>query len=98
MPTTDQRREGRLLRYELTLLLRHAGRALTAAELAESMVAQGRPLAGRPGKVVSDALRREVGHGRVVRRGRGRYAAGTIPAGTVRWMRHQLVLAGRWDR
>jgi len=51
------------------------------------------PLPPQPNKVVSDALRWERGHGRVVRCGRSRYVAGVVPPGTVRWMRHQIAHA-----
>lgn len=89
---------GQLLRYELSLALHRAGRTMTVAELVAVLTASGRALGSRPTKAVSDALRWEIDHGRVVRRARGRYATGTIPPGTVRWMRHRLVLAGRWAR
>ena len=60
---------------------------LTVAELVERLDADGIRLLGRPGKVVSDSLRWEVGRRRVVRVGRGRYAPGVVPRQTLSRMR-----------
>jgi len=40
---------------------------------------QGFSFAGRPSKVISDALRCERRRGRIVKTGRGEYTLGTIP-------------------
>lgn len=60
---------------------------VTVAELVGAFRATGIGTGGRLSKDISDALRWEVSHGRVVRVGRGRYRAGRIPrttAGRVR--------------
>ena len=82
----------RALRYRLTLLINGSGRSWSVAELVEALDRSGVPLPpGRTSKVVSDSLRWEVGRGRVVRLGRGRYGPGQISRGTAPWMRAQLV-------
>ena len=71
------------LRYALTHLVHERSPAeSTVADLVDALNAHGVVLAGRPSKVVSDALRREVAAGRVRRVGRGRYVAGELPGGT----------------
>lgn len=69
------------MRYLLTWLLAHEGPA-TVAELIDRLTVCGFDVAGRPSKTVSDALRWEMGHGRVWPRGRGRYSAGEMPRAT----------------
>jgi hypothetical protein len=78
---------GRELRYVLTLAIRDAGRPVSVAELVALVEQAGFRLERRPGKTVSDALRWEVRKRRVVRAGRARYAAGTMPRSTAWWMR-----------
>ena len=77
---------GRELRYLLTLHLLAAG-PLTVAELVQRIEADGLELFGRPGNVVSDALRWEIGRRGVVRLGRGRYGPGVVPRQTLSRMR-----------
>jgi hypothetical protein len=80
----------RAFRYRLTLLLWSAGRPLSVSELVDCLDRlEGTP-AGRPGKVVSDALRWEMRRGRVRRVGRGLYSAGQIPRSTRWWMQDQI--------
>lgn len=91
------------LRYVLCDLIAGAGGATcTVSELVEAIERCGFRLAGRPSKEISDALRAEVARGRVVRVGRGRYRAGSIPGSTRRRIRkvarHRIDLAGSWPR
>jgi hypothetical protein len=69
------------LRYVLTLELSKNGPA-TIVELIDSLGRRGFCVRGRASKAVSDALRWEIGRGRVRRLGRGSYAAGWIPYAT----------------
>ena len=55
---------------------------MDVAELVAWLARAGMPVAGRPSKVVSDALRYEVGRGRVVRAARGYYAPDSMPRQT----------------
>ncbi len=73
------------LRYVLTDRICSPDRAeWTVAELVDSLGDSGFLLTGRPSKQVSDALRWEIGRGRVHRVGRGRYRAGSMPGATRR--------------
>jgi hypothetical protein len=81
---------GRPLRYLLTILLVDARRPLTVAELIEQVERAGLEIAGRPSKVISDALRWERDKGRVIRVGEGRYARGVMPPRTERWIRQHV--------
>ena len=72
---------GRDLRY---LLAHHLwslppGTSVKVADLVDALEGAGFDLGTRPTKVVSDALRWEIEHRRIVRLGWGRYAAGAIP-------------------
>ena len=69
------------LRYVLTLHLAQQGPA-TIAELIDALSHHGFSVQGRPSKAVSDALRWEIGRGRVNRLARGRYGPGYIPRST----------------
>ena len=70
------------LRYVLTRYLQLNG-PTTVAELVKALEDWGFTVAGRPSKVISDALRWERGRARVRPRGRGRYVATIgIPRGT----------------
>ena len=76
------------LRYVLTDRICSPDRAeWTVAALVDFLGDSGFLLSGRPSKRVSDALRWEVGRGRVHRVGRGRYRAGSMPGSTRRRIR-----------
>ncbi|WP_297729103.1 hypothetical protein [Mycobacterium sp.] len=85
--------QGIELRYVLTMHLAHNGPA-TIAEMVDALNAQGFCVPGRASKVISDALRWEMGRDRVRRVGRGRYGPSYIPRGTEHRI-HQRVLALR---
>jgi hypothetical protein len=86
---------GLILRYVLTHYV-HRLREATVADLVGCLERDGLRVAGRPSKVVSDALRWEIKRGRVVRVGRGRYVAGYLPRGTENRIqrRYRLAVAG----
>jgi hypothetical protein len=86
---------GRWLRSLLVLRLLASHRALTVAELVAGVEGAGFTFAGRPGKVVSDALRAEVARHRVVRAGRGRYRAGVVATSTQYLMRGRVAALHR---
>lgn len=93
-PMTFKRQlRGVELRYVLTMYLFQHG-SKTVAELIDALDYQGFEISGRTSKVVSDALRREITHGRVFRLKRGRYGPGEMPRGTEHRI-HQRVLALR---
>src|SRR6185312_15715 len=69
------------LRYALTMFLFQHG-PKSVEELIEALDYQCFDIPGRPSKVVSDALRHEIAHGRVVRLKRGRYGPGEMPRAT----------------
>lgn len=79
---------GRQLRYLLTTLLLEAGRPLTVRELVERCESEGVVFERRASKVVSDALRWEIGWCRVTRMSRGVYRAyrWMIPRSTGQWI------------
>jgi hypothetical protein len=85
--------QGIELRYVLTMHLSVHGRA-TIAELIEALGWHGFRVRGRASKAVSDALRWEMGRGRVHRLGRGVYGPGYIPRST-EYRIHQRVLSLR---
>ena len=66
------------LRYVLTMHLSLHGPA-SIAELADALAWHGFTVGGRESKSISDALRWEMGYGRVRRLGRGRYGPGGMP-------------------
>lgn len=70
------------LRYVLTTALLRAGVPLRVPELVRALERDGFTCWGRSSKEVSDALRWEIGRGRVVRVRRGVYVAGTMPKQT----------------
>lgn len=70
------------LRYVLTWQLIEADSVLPVSALARRLEADGFGVARPASKTVSDALRWEVGRGRVVRVGRGSYRPGTMPRQT----------------
>jgi hypothetical protein len=77
------------LRYVLTWYLHEHG-PLTVAQLARALEGDALTIWGRPSKAISDALRWEVGRGRVVRLGRGRYGPGRIPRATAHRIRRRV--------
>ena len=79
------------LRYLLTAYLFDHG-ASTIDELVDALTYHGFHTVGRPSKAVSDALRWEVGQGRVIRLRRGRYRPGSMPRATEHRI-HMRVLA-----
>ena len=81
------------LRYVVTMHLLSHGPA-SISELAEAVAWQGFAVAGRASKSISDALRWEMGYGRVRRLGRGLYGPGWLPRGTEHRI-HKRVLALR---
>jgi hypothetical protein len=94
IPMTHKRQlRGVELRYALTLYLFQHG-PKTVAELIDALEFQGFGIPGRASKVVSDSLRREVTHGRVLRLKRGRYGPAEMPRAT-EYRIHQRVLALR---
>jgi hypothetical protein len=84
---------GTELRYVLTHYLFVHGPA-TVTDLVEMLGRQGFGTNGRPSKAISDALRWEMRHGRVARRGRGLYGPGWMPRSTEHRI-HTRVLALR---
>jgi hypothetical protein len=81
------------LRYVLTMhLLSHGPASIT--ELADAVAWHGFAVAGRASKSISDALRWEMGYGRVRRLGRGLYGPGWMPRGTEHRI-HKRVMALR---
>jgi hypothetical protein len=86
---------GMLLRSVLLVALDAArGRSLSVAELCAAVHRRGFTVAGRPGKVVSDAVRCEVVRGRVRRVARGHYCIVWLPR-TTRWRCHRRIRAAR---
>ena len=84
---------GTLLRSILLLELdeqRH--RTVSVSELVDALIRRGVTVAGRPSKVISDALRSEQTRGRVRRTGRGQYRILRLPR-TSRWRARQRVAA-----
>lgn len=81
------------LRYALTLYLAQHG-PCTIATLIDGLTHQGFVIGGNPPKSVSDALRWEMAHCRVCRRGRGRYGPLEMPRST-EYRIHQRVMALR---
>ncbi|OBK53408.1 hypothetical protein [Mycobacterium kubicae] len=84
---------GTELRYVLTMHLAVHGPA-SIAELIDVLTWHGFGVEGRPSKAVSDALRWEIGRGRVRRLRRGRYGPADMPRST-EYRIHQRVLALR---
>jgi hypothetical protein len=89
------------LRYVVTMHLLNHGPA-SISERAEAVAWRGFAIAGRASKSISDALRWEMGYGRVRRLGRGLYGPGRLPRGTehrihkrVFALRHQASLSLR---
>lgn len=72
---------GTELRYTLTRLLQLMSQS-SVTELVAALELWNFTVPGRPTKTVSDALRWEMQHDRVLRRGRGRYSATGMPRST----------------
>jgi hypothetical protein len=89
MPLRRQLR-GVELRYALTNYLFQHG-PQTVADLIDALEYQSFEIPGRASKMVSDALRYEIAHGRVIRLKRGRYGPGDMPRST-EYRIHQRVL------
>ena len=81
---------GRNLRYLLTVVLHAEARPMTVTELIGAVEGLGLEVDGRPSKTVSDALRWEVGKGRVVKVGRSVYRRGRMPRSTAAFIRRHL--------
>jgi hypothetical protein len=81
---------GRELRYLLTTLLLEARRPLSVAELVALCEAEGVVFARRASKMVSDALRWEIGWRRVARVSRGVYRYRGAPRSTKHWIRGRV--------
>ncbi len=79
------------LRYLLTMILARAAHPSTVADLIETLEYQGFRPVGRASKAVSDALRWEIGHGRVRRLARGRYGPGAMPRSTEQHIHHRVL-------
>lgn len=84
---------GTELRYVLTMYLFQNG-PQSVGDLVEALDHQGFTVAGRASKAVSDALRWEIGHGRVLRLKHGRYRPAWMPRST-EYRIHQRVMALR---
>jgi hypothetical protein len=82
------------LRYVLTHYLQHHG-ICSIGELAAELDSRGFMVRGRPSKAISDALRWEGEHGRVFRRGRGRYGPAHLLPRSTEYRIHQRVMALR---
>src|SRR5271167_3576821 len=93
LTVTKRLLRGTELRYVLSDHLAVHGPA-TVAELADMLASRGFETAGRASKSISDALRWEMGRGRVWRRGRGRYGPGWMPRAT-EYRIHKRALALR---
>ena len=86
---------GMMLRYEVCLVLRDAGRPLTIADIVSRVRRDGFELPDRANKAVSDALRWDVRRQRVDRMRRGVYVAGRIPRSSEFRMRRRIAQARR---
>lgn len=82
--------QGRDLRYLLTLVIHQSDHPLTVAELVSILENRGHVIAGRPSKIVSDALRWEISRSRVIRVGRSTYARGHLPRSTASFLRRRV--------
>lgn len=98
MPSTIDRPElfGRDLRYLSTHHLFAVGTPQTVEQLVEAVRRIGYGLRGRSAKTVSDALRADLRHRRVVRSERGTYVAGRMPRQTRAWRAAQVRRLVEW--
>ncbi len=81
---------GKQLRWVVCVLLHDAGKTMSVHDIVTVLQSTGYVIAGRPGKTVSDALRWEVGRGRVVQAKRGSYSAGFMQRSTEYSMRRRV--------
>ncbi len=86
---------GRALRYVLLARVRRRSE-VTVAELVTDLLADGYVFAGRPSKLISDALRWEVRGGRVERLERGRYRYRSANRSRLRRAELLARRCGRW--
>ena len=86
---------GLQLRSAIVVLLLDRGGPMSVPELVAGIRRSGFELEGRASKAVSDALRWEVGRGRVVRVRRGIYAAGRVAKVTRHRMRARVAATRR---
>lgn len=86
----ELRVRGMDLRHLLTTLIWDADRPMTVDELVRVFGERRIRLKGRPSKTVSDALRWEVGKGRLIRVCRSTYAPGRMPRSTRWWLRRRV--------
>lgn len=82
--------QGRELRALLVLQLLAAEGSLSVGDLVAGVERAGFTFVGRPGKVVSDALRWEVRRGRVAKTGRGRYRSGYVAKSSRHGLRRRV--------
>ncbi len=89
--TVRYRLTGKTLRWVACIVLHDSREALAVAEIVARIEALGYEIPGaRPGKAVSDALRWEVGRGRVVQLERGPYRSGFMQRSTEWSMRKRV--------
>ncbi|OMC34006.1 hypothetical protein A5740_10150 [Mycobacterium sp. GA-1841] len=81
---------GTNLRYVLTMQLLRYG-TQSVADLVDALDDQGFTISGRPSKTISDALRWEMAHGRVLRIRHGRYRPGEVPRSTEHRIRNRVM-------
>lgn len=90
MTSEEKRRlRGMDLRHLLTTFIWDLGRPVTIDQLVRFAEDQDISFHGRASKVISDALRWEVGKGRLVRISRSTYAPGRMPRSTRWWLRRR---------
>ncbi len=94
---------GRPLRYVLSSIIAgvrpsalNPGGVVTVAELVTQLRAEGFVFAGRPSKIISDALRWEVRRGRVERLERGVYRWVGAPQSTRSRIQRRVRAVRRW--
>lgn len=88
---------GLQLRSVLVLALLRRDQPMSVAELVRAVHQAGFAPPGRPGKAVADALRWEIGRGRVHRLGRDKYRAGYVASVTRYRMRARVARMRKGD-
>ena len=86
----DAPARGIVLRSALVLVLLDRARPTTVRELVSQLGRRGVVTPGRPSKAISDALRWEIGRGRVRRVSRSTYVVGRVSRQTAWRMRRRL--------